>query len=147
MTDLELIVEGVPQKLAPPARREDNEAWVPLDLFAPLVSCVVKPIDAGRQGICREGDAEICVPLLDGDTRSIDGILFGRLRAFAAALELQWHLCDDDALQVGHVAAASGLSIGDRPPEIRLPEDGSTDIVSSEDVIGKPAVFYMWASW
>jgi len=45
------------------------------------------------------------------------------------------------------VAAASGLSIGDRPPEIRLPEDGSMDIVSSEHVIGKPAVFYMWASW
>ena len=147
MTDLELIVEGVPQKLAPPARREDDEAWVPLDHFAPLVSCVVKQIDAGRQGICREGDAEICIPLSDGDTRNIDGILFGRLGAFAEALELQWHLCDDDALQVGHVAASLGLSIGDRPPEIRLPEDGSTAMVSSEHVIGKLAVFYMWASW
>ncbi len=148
MTNVELILEGQPQQLSPGAWRDGDEAWIPLESFADLISCHVKSIGEGRQGLCRNGDDEICVPLLDDDTRDMEGISFARLGAFAEPLELQWHLCDDDALQVGRVAASTGrLGIGDQPPTIRLPEDGSTRLVSSDHVIGKPAVFYMWASW
>ncbi|MBT6147694.1 MAG: hypothetical protein HOH74_19810, partial [Gemmatimonadetes bacterium] len=137
-----------PQTLTAPPCREGDEPWVPLEDFAALVSCILKPIGDGRQSLCRDADEELCVLIDAGDTRDVEGTLFGRLAAFAEALDLQWHLCDDDMLQVGQVSGAvAALGVGDRPPQIRLPEDGTTKLVSSEHVLGKPAVYYMWASW
>ena len=168
MEKIELMLEGRPQALSPAAQREGEEAWVPLEGFAPLIGCELKPIGGGRQSLCRqypvgqypvgehqagecqvdEAQEEICIPLEEADTRQIDGVLYGRLKAFAEPLSLQWHLCADNMLRVGQLeGAASPLGIGDQPPEIRLPVDGSSEVVSSNHVRGKPAVFYMWASW
>lgn len=162
MEKIEMILEGRPQVLSPAAQRDGEQAWVPLECFAPLIGCELKPIADGRQSLCRQSQGrenqgrenqhaaqeEICIPLEARDTRQIDGALYGRLEAFAEPLSLQWHLCADNLLQVGQLTgAASPLGIGDLPPQIRLPVDGSSEVVSSNHVRGKPAVFYMWASW
>ncbi|MBD06448.1 MAG: hypothetical protein CME24_19120 [Gemmatimonadetes bacterium] len=148
MKELTLVLEGHQQTHSPAPMREGDQAWVPLELFAGLVGCSAKLIGDDRWGVCRDDDEELCVPLGDGDQRQVNGTLFGRLAAFGDAVGLQWFLCDDDILQVGRLSeSVVGLGVGDRPPRIQLPEDGSGDLVSSDHVIGKPAAFYMWASW
>ena len=145
---IDLVLEGQPREMAPQPYREADQPWVPLAAVAALISCTLKPIGDGRQSLCRDTDEEICVLIDPDDMRQIDGTLYGRLDAFAKALDLQWHLCDDELLQLGQVSGATvAFGIGDHPPEIRLPEDGTTRLISSDHVLGKPAVFYMWASW
>ena len=41
----------------------------------------------------------------------------------------------------------ASLSVGEVAPAFELPEIGPGGIRSSKEYLGRPAIFFMWASW
>lgn len=147
MQTIELTLDGIAHDLSPRARREGESAWVPLDAFCDAVGAVSKQVE-GSLAVCDVEGGDVCVLLPSGEVRHVDGVAFARLDAFAEALGLSAFVSDGVLAVRRHaVDAAVGLAIGDRPPPFTLPEVGSGALVSSDVVLGKPAIFYMWASW
>lgn len=130
------------------AYRDGDVVWVSLQGFAAGTGTLVKQID-GRHAMCDEEGGDVCVLLPDDGVRDVDGDVFGRLGAFADALGFDWSVTDDGVLILRRGASTSprGLSVGQRPPLIELPDVTSGRLVSSDVYYGRPAVFYMWASW
>ena len=150
MEPLELNLEGEPVALTPSAWHDGGDVWVPLEAFCAAAGAVLKDIDgAGQLAVCDEDDGDVCILLGADDTRDVTGTAFGRLEAFAGPLGLAWSLNGNGALSVIRPGTVqdTGLGVGDRPPEIQLPDVNTGQLVSSDVYHDKPAVFYMWASW
>jgi hypothetical protein len=143
---MELSVDGRPVVLDPSAQQDKDGIWVPLTPFCEAVDAQLKQVGESW-AVCDETDGDICVLLTGTDQRDADGAAFGRLGAFADPLGLDWRI-DGAVLAVSRGRAPTvGLRVGDQPPAINLPDLDSGEPVASPAYIGKPAVFYMWASW
>ncbi len=42
---------------------------------------------------------------------------------------------------------ADQIRVGTKPPAFSLPEIGTGRLLCPEDFLGKPTIFFMWASW
>lgn len=126
---------------------QDGEVLVPLDAFCEALGAEAKVMDgSGVFAVCRE---DLCIPLNTegGDTADVDGVTYGRLEAFGGPLGLDW-TADNGTLRVSTgKAEAVGLGIGSRPPDFTLPDLYTGEAFGPANVVGKRAVFYMWASW
>lgn len=126
---------------------EHDDIYVALDAFCALVNAEAKTLESnGPLAVCRD---DLCIPLNvsgETDTLEFEGVLFGRLAAFAEPLGLSWKL-DAQVLRVNTGQKTEGLSIGQTPPAFTLPDLYSGEAVALSDYRGKKTVFYMWASW
>lgn len=150
MTELRFELDGAAQALARPALHRGGRVLVPLADFCSRLGAELRDVDGrGSLAVC-SGD-DLCLILQPADRCEMEGELFAYLDAFGEALGLRWEV-SGEALAVRSGAAALagtavGLGLGQRPPGIRLPDLYTGDLVSADVYRGKPAVFYMWASW
>ncbi len=148
MTPATLIVHIDGKRTAPLVARAlgDGAITVPLETFSHAVGAHMRPIDGtGAPAICRD---DVCVPLETSDIVTWQGEDHVRLDAFAADMGIRWTV-EADALHVTTVSGepVRGLNIGDRPPDITLPDLNTGEPTSIGSFRGKKAIFYMWASW
>ncbi|MEE2657620.1 MAG: hypothetical protein VX733_03885 [Candidatus Latescibacterota bacterium] len=151
MQPLNLTLDGKTVPLKPAVQTEaSNEIWVPLHEFCHAVGALVKDLDGqGRIAVCDDTDGDNCVLLHPEETlKGDDGVVLGRLAAFAESLDLSWSV-SDGVLEVAHDAGdvLTGLGVGDRPPQFSLPDIITGEPRSPSQYTGRKAVFYMWASW
>ncbi|MDA0711624.1 MAG: hypothetical protein O3B73_15605 [bacterium] len=144
-TSLSVVVDHVKTHMT--ASILNGHVYVPLDAFCAQIYAEAKTQDiGGLLAVCRE---HVCVPLnVSGteDTVTIEGIVLGRLAAFAEPLGLHWTE-GNGSLEVVSGQGGMGLGIGHMPPPFSLPDVYSAEPISSRDYHGRKAVFYMWASW
>ncbi|OGG46438.1 MAG: hypothetical protein A3F84_15355 [Candidatus Handelsmanbacteria bacterium RIFCSPLOWO2_12_FULL_64_10] len=145
MRVLKLYLDGRPAPLTPAPRLENGEVLIPLHTFCEAVGAEAKALDGGGQLAVCKGD--LCIPLKQAETVSIDGVVYAPLTAFGEPLGLRWQ-AEGDSLRVTSGAGdRTGLGIGERPPDFTLPDLYTGEPVSVSDYRGRKAVFYMWASW
>jgi hypothetical protein len=142
---LKLHLDGRPVTLTPAPRLENREVLVPLHAFCEVVGAEAKVSPGGRQLAVCKGD--LCIPLKQAETVSIDGVVHAPLAAFGEALGLRWQTEGETLRVTSGAGGRIGLGIGDRPPDFMLPDLYTGNPVSLSDYRGKKAVFYMWASW
>ena len=145
MTTLALKLDGSENALTAQQRNED--ILVPLNAFCDLIGAEAKEVDGGMLAVCRD---ELCIPLnvsSDRDTMTVDDILFGRLGAFGEPLGLTWKVVDGVLSVRAGNRIATGLGIGQIPPDFTLSDLFTGESVSMRDYRGKKTAFYMWASW
>lgn len=145
MADVSVSIDGRPVLVQ--MKRQGGQIYVDLKAFCELVNAEAKRLeDNGPLAVCRD---DLCIPLNTNgghDTLDVDGVLFGRLGAFAEPLGLTWSM-DGDGLRVKTEQLVSGLGIGHVPPAFTLPDIYTGESVALSDYRGKKTVFYMWASW
>lgn len=148
MNVLKLSIDGQPVTLTPAPRLQHGEVLVPLHAFSEAVGAEAKALPGSEQLAVCKGD--LCIPLRQAETVSIDGVVYAPLTAFGEPLGLRWRT-EADALRVTSGTSSAGgqigLGIGDRPPDFTLPDLYTGEPVSLSDYRGRKAVFYMWASW
>ena len=147
MEALALVVDGEEVVLSQSPRREPPGArvLVPVRAFSEALGAEVKEMDGnGSLAVCK---ADLCIPLSEEETLSLDGEVFAYLSAFGEELGLQWQLSDSTLRVATGGRVVTGLAVGSRPPIIELPDLHTGVPVSSADYVGKKTVFYVWASW
>lgn len=145
MRVLKLHLDGRPAPLTPAPRLEKGEVLVPLHAFCEAVGAEAKTLPDSEQVAVCKGD--LCIPLRQAETVSIDRVTYAPLAAFGEALRLRWQ-AEGDTLRVTSGAGDRiGLGIGARPPDFTLPDLYTGESVSLSDYRGRKAVFYVWASW
>ena len=147
MRRLTVIWEDRPGTAALEARLDRHgRVLVPLQAFCATLQAEVRRLVPDGPSVVCQGD--LCVPLDPSETVELDGALHGHLDALGLALGIGWE-AQGDAVRVRAAAPdeVAGLGIGARAPDFTLPDLNTRDSVSLRDFRGKPAVFYMWASW
>ena len=125
---------------------DDGTVIAPLEAFSQAIGADVRPIDdSGTPAICLN---DVCVPLEAADLVTWKGTEHARIDAFAPEIGIGWtvtanalHLTTESGDPV------TGLNVGDRPPDVTLPDLNNGEPVSIGSFRGKKAIFYMWASW
>lgn len=150
--ELTLVLDGAPRPMARSALMADGQVAVPLRAFCDLVDAEVVDLDGqGSLGVCVGED--LCLVLQPGSSREMDGELYADLDSFSEGLGLRWQVdgatlrVTTGAIGAGEAVAPAGLGVGQRPPAFTLPDLRTGELVSADVYRGKPAVFYMWASW
>ena len=147
MTELKTELDGRLLALNPSALLDTDAVLVPLTAFCEAVGAEAKVLEGSSVlAVCRE---DLCIPLNGSadDTVTVKGDLFARLDAFAGPLGLSW-VTEKGALRVSTgVKEEAGLGIGSRPPDFTLPDLYTGEPLGPAHVLGKRAVFFMWASW
>ena len=146
METLGLVVDGEEVALSQsPRRGAGNRVLVPVRAFGEAVGAEAKELDGnGSLAVCK---ADLCIPLSEGETVSLDGDVFAYLSAFGEELGLQWQLANATLTVNTEGRVATGLAVGSRPPVFALPDLHTGATVSSADYVGRKTLFYVWASW
>lgn len=146
MSTLSVSIDGQPSQV--PAIVKDDAVFVALHDFCQSVNAEAKTLaEGGPLAVCRE---DLCIPLNVADrpdTMTVDGVLFGRLDAFAEPLGFTWAVKEGALSVMTEQMVSVGLGIGHKPPAFVLPDLYNRASVSIDDYLGKKTVFYMWASW
>lgn len=144
MQGLELRLDGRPVAMETAVRLVDEEVCVPLEAFCRLVGAKVEVVNGEQLTVCK---GDLCVPIQAEEGVTIEGITYAPLDGFGEALGLSWVLTGDVLSVRSSVEDQIGLSIGQFPPEVSLPDLYTGERVSAAAYRGKKAIFYMWASW
>lgn len=156
METLTLVVDGEEVVLTQSPRREcsnrdsptregGDRVLVPVHAFSEALGAEAKDLNGnGSLAVCK---ADLCIPLSEEETVSIEGEVFAYLSAFGKELGLQWQLADATLTVRTEGRVATGLAVGSRPPVFELPDLSTGSTVSSADYVGKKTVFFVWASW
>jgi hypothetical protein len=122
-----------------------DRVLVPVLAFSEALDAEVKKLDGnGSLAVCM---ADLCIPLSEEETMSLDGEVFAYLSAFGGELGLRWQLAGSTLRVSTGKRMATGMAVGSRPPVFELPDLHTGATVSSADFVGKKALFYVWASW
>ena len=144
MQGLELRLDGRPVAMETAVRLVDEEACVPLKAFCRLVGAKVEEVNGGQLTVCK---GDLCVPIQAEEVKTFEGVIYAPLDGFGEALGLSWGLAENVLKVRISVECQIGLSIGQLPPEVALPDLYTGERVSPAAYRGKKAIFYMWASW
>jgi len=144
MQGLELQLDGRPVAMEAAVRLVNEEIQVPLEAFCRMMGAKVEEVGGGQLTVCK---GDLCVPIRSAEVATVDGITYAPLDGFGEALGLSWVL-EGDVLNVRRGRKDQiGLSVGQFPPEVPLPDLYTGERVSPAAYRGKKAIFYMWASW
>ncbi len=144
MQSLELFLDGQPVSLNPAVKLADGQVLVPLEAFGQFLGAEVKELNGGQLAVCR---GDLCIPLLEEETATLDETIYAPLAGMGEALGLSWSL-EGKVLRVSATFEEPvGLGIGQVPPAFTLPDLYTNESVASGSFRGKKTVYYMWASW
>ena len=119
---------------------------IPIKVFSDAIHAEIKePEVGGTIALCR---GDLCVPIVPGSRRMVDGHAYVPLDIFGNAFGLQW-TSNDKELRVNTkgIRKSEGLGIGQIAPGFTLPDMYTGEPVSSEAFRRRKSVFFMWASW
>ena len=144
MQGLELRLDGRPVAMETAVRLVDGKVCVPFDAFCRVVGAKAEEVSEGQLTVCK---GDLCVPIQAEEVVVREGVTFVPLDGFGEALGLSWALAGDVLSVPSSMGDQIGLSIGQFPPEVPLPDLYTGERVSAAAYRGKKAIFYMWASW
>lgn len=149
----ELILNGEPVNLSPASVVRDDALWVPLEAFCQKIGAHIEyPEGEGRVVVCR---GDLCVPLTVGEeTVVIDNLTFAPLTAITEPLDLRYELAEEadlvyltDRRQEVESKAPAAPIVGQKMPDLSLPDVFTGQLISLQDFLGKKTLIFAWASW
>ena len=105
---------------------------------------MLKELNGGQLAVCK---GDLCIPLLQEETTTIEEEIYAPLAGMGEALGLSWSLEGKKLRVSAAFKGQAGLGIGQVPPAFTLPDLYTNESAASGSFQGKKTVFYMWASW
>ena len=105
---------------------------------------MLKKLNGGQLAVCK---GDLCIPLLQEETTTIEEEIYAPLAGMGEALGLSWSLEGKKLRVSAAFKEQAGLGIGQVPPAFTLPDLYTNESAASGSFQGKKTVFYMWASW